>query len=150
MIRDMKRLDIPSLIMLGAEMHKESTYKHLDFDPVKLWALGDQILANPDSYCAFVAEKDGEIIGLIIGYAVPHFFGNDLMSGDLAVYVDAAHRKGMTGARLVKAYLDWCDGKGVKCPMLGVSAGISSDKVGRLYERLGLTDKYQIYRRPML
>ena len=148
MIRNMAFADIPVLIALGAEMHEESVYRNLDFDPLKLWHLGDQIMANPDTHCAFVYEKDGEIIGFVAGYAMPHFFGNDLTSGDFAVYVDRRHRNGMVGVKLIKKYIQWCDTMGVKEPMLGVSAGITPERTGKLYERLGFTRKYLIYKRP--
>lgn len=147
MIRDMTALDIPEMIGLGAEMHQESRYRNLDFNPARLIALGDAILANPKMYCAKVAEIDGLIVGMAIGYAVPHFFGDDLTSGDLAVYVDKAHRNGMIGVRLIKALDQWATDRGVREPVLGVSAGINPERVGALYERLGYTEKYMIYKK---
>jgi GNAT superfamily N-acetyltransferase len=100
------------------------------FDPEKLRGLGETILGDPDSWLALVAERDSEIIGFCIGYVAPHFFGNDLTSGDLAIYVVPEHRGGTTGARLVKLYTGWCEAKGVKEPLLGVSAGITPDRMG--------------------
>ena len=147
-IRNMTARDMPEMIGLGAEMHQESRYKNLDFNPARLIALGDAILANPEMYCAKVAEVDGLIVGMIIGYAVPHFFGEDFTSGDLAVYVDKVYRKGMIGVRLIKAYDEWCTNRGVREPVLGVSAGINPERVGALYERLGYTEKYVIYKKP--
>jgi GNAT superfamily N-acetyltransferase len=139
--------DIPALLVLGAAMHKESRYAKLDFDPEKLRGLGETILGDPDSWLAVVAERDSEIIGFCIGYVAPHFFGNDLTSGDLAIYVVPEHRGGTIGARLVKLYTGWCEAKGVKEPLLGVSAGITPERTGRLYERLGYTEKYIIYKK---
>ena len=148
MIRPMTAQDIPALLVLGAEMHKESRYANLDFDPQKLWQLGETMLGNPDSWLALVVERDGDITGFCCGYVAPHFFGNDLTSGDLAIYVVPDHRGGMMGARLVKAYDAWCSEKGVSEPLLGVSAGIKPDRIGQLYERLGYTEKYTIYKKP--
>ena len=147
MIRPMTAQDIPVLIGMGAAMHGESRYAKLDFDPEKLRGLGETILGDPDSWLALVAERDSEIIGFCIGYVAPHFFGNDLTSGDLAIYVMPEHRGGTIGARLVKLYTGWCEAKGVKEPLLGVSAGITPERTGRLYERLGYTEKYIIYKK---
>tara|TARA_R110002124_G_scaffold233794_1_gene399131 strand:- start:42 stop:488 length:447 start_codon:yes stop_codon:yes gene_type:complete len=141
--------DIPVLLVLGAEMHKESRYANLDFDPQKLWELGETMLGNPDSWLALVAERDGDIIGFCCGYVAPHFFGNELTSGDLAIYVVPRHRGGTIGARLVKKYTAWCEAQGVREPLLGVSAGITPDRTGQLYERLGYTEKYTIYKKPI-
>ena len=66
---------------------------------------------NLIGWLCLVAERDSEIIGFCIGYVAPHFFGNDLTSGDLAIYVVPEHRGGMMGARLVKAYDAWCSEK---------------------------------------
>ena len=141
--------DIPVLIGMGEAMHGESRYAKLDFDPGKLSLLGETMLGNPDSWLAVVVERDGEIIGFCCGYVAPHFFGNDLTSGDLAIYVVPRHRGGTIGARLVKLYTDWCEARGVKEPLLGISAGITPQRTGKLYERLGYTDKYIIYKKPM-
>ena len=147
MIRPMTAQDIPALLVLGAAMHGESRYANLDFDPQKLWQLGETMLGNPDSWLAVVVERDGCIVGFCFGYVAPHFFGNDLTSGDLAIYVVPEHRGGTIGARLVKLYTSWCEAKGVKEPLLGVSAGITPERTGRLYERLGYTEKYIIYKK---
>ena len=148
MIRPMTAQDIPVLIVLGAEMHKESRYANLDFDPQKLWQLGETMLGNPDSWLALVVERDGDITGFCCGYVAPHFFGNELTSGDLAIYLVPEHRGGTIGARLVKKYTAWCEARGVREPLLGVSAGITPDRTGQLYERLGYTEKYTIYKKP--
>jgi GNAT superfamily N-acetyltransferase len=139
--------DIPALLVLGAAMHGESRYAKLDFDSEKLRLLGETMLGDPDSWLALVAERDSEIIGFCIGYVAPHFFGNDLTSGDLAIYVVPEHRGGTIGARLVKLYTSWCEARGVQEPLLGVSAGITPERTGRLYERLGYTDQYIIYKK---
>tara|TARA_R110000744_G_scaffold37442_1_gene85800 strand:- start:39 stop:479 length:441 start_codon:yes stop_codon:yes gene_type:complete len=145
----MVAMDIPVMISLGAEMHRESRYSNLDFDPARLWALGDQIMANPESYLSAVYEKDGEMVGFVIAFATPHFFGNDLTSGDFAIYVLPEHRQGMVGVKLIKKYSKWCEDRGVKEPMLGVSAGIRPDRIGELYKRLGYTETYTIYKKPL-
>tara|TARA_R110000851_G_scaffold288407_2_gene442474 strand:- start:897 stop:1352 length:456 start_codon:yes stop_codon:yes gene_type:complete len=148
MIRDMVASDIPVMITLGAEMHKESRFANLDFDTSRLWSLGEVILASPDVYKAAVYEQNNEIIGFCVGYVAPHFFGNDLTSGDVAIYVLPEHRKGMVGVKLIKTYDEWCVRKGVKEPLLGVSAGITPERIGKLYKRLGYTETYTIYKKP--
>jgi GNAT superfamily N-acetyltransferase len=148
MIRKMVISDIPLMISLGAEMHQESRYSNLDFDPNRLWSLGEQIIKTPDNYLAAVYEKNNKIVGFCVGYVAPHFFGNDLTSGDFAIYVLPEHRKGMVGVKLIKTYDEWCVAKGVKEPMLGVSAGITPERIGKLYKRMGYTETYTIYKKP--
>ena len=149
MIRRMTAQDIPALIALGEAMHKESRYSSLDFSADKLRELGRTILAKPNEWLALVSDRGGEIIGFCLGFVCPHFFGNDLTSGDLAVYVTLEHRGGMAGVALVKEYDAWCLKMGVREPLLGVSAGITPERTGQLYERLGYTEKYIIYKKPI-
>lgn len=145
MIRPYAATDLDRVLELGAMMHAESRYAALDFDPDKLVDLSDAVMTNP-AYLCLVAEEDGDVVGLIVGYVMPHWFGNDLTSGDLAVYVAPEHRKGMIGVKLVKAYTEWTRSKGVKEPMLGVSAGITPERIGALYKRLGYTETYIVYK----
>jgi len=147
MIRPVSNRDIPQCVLLGAAMHKESRYAHLDFSVPKVVNMIETIITS-DDWCGFVAEKDHNLIGFAAGYVMPHFFGDDLTSGDLAIYVSKVHRGGMLGVKLVKAYVAWCEAKGVKEPMLGVSAGITPERTGQLYERMGFTEKYCIYKKP--
>ena len=149
MIRRMRMQDVSLLISLGADMHKESRYAHLDFDPVKLLDLASQLLADPDTHLALVYVVEDTAVGFCAAYVVEHFFGHDLTSGDFAIYVLPEHRKGMAGIKLIKSYLKWCESKGVKEPLLGVSAGIIPDRIGKLYEHLGFTEKYIVYKRPL-
>lgn len=147
MIRDFTMLDAPKVISLGKQMHEESVYSNLDFDPLRVLELAEQVVNNPQMFMAKVFD-DGEIKGFVAAYVSPHFFGNDLTSGDFAVYVLPEFRKGLIGVKLIKSYIEWCDQKGVKEPLLGVSAGINEEKIGKLYRKLGFTKEYRIYKRP--
>jgi len=149
LIRPMTMQDVPVLIAIGARMHQESTYSNLDYSPKKLMGLAEIITNNPDEYMCAVLEKNKEIIGFCVGFVTPHFFGHDLTSGDLLIYVLPEFRTGIHGVRLVRAYDEWCTEKGVKEPLLGVSAGITPERVGALYERMGYTEKYTIYKKPI-
>ena len=139
--------DVVSVIDLGKMMHEESIYADLDFDPARLLELAHHVIPSTE-YLTLVAEKDGQIVGLCVAYATPHFFGNDLTAGDMAIYMHPDHRRGLLGVHLVKHYISWCDMKGVKHPMLGVSAGIKPERVGKLYRKLGFTTEYVVYKRP--
>lgn len=145
-IRPMMMKDAPQIVSMASDMHQESTYKNLDFDPVKLIDIVEMVCCEPE-YFAFIYD-DGEIKGLAVGYVMEHFFGHDLTSGDLAIYVKPEHRRGRVGVDLVVAYREQCLKLGVKEPLLGVSAGINPERIGKLYQRLGFTEKYTIYKMP--
>ena len=119
-------------------MHKESSFRDLDWDPKKLEDLGLNFILFPNDYCCFVAKNSfGGIIGFIIGMINEFYFGHDLVAEDLLLYVPQNKRGGKAAIRLVRAYEEWATAKGARRIMLGVSTEINTEQVVRLYERLG-------------
>lgn len=127
--------DIPALIKLGAKMHKESPkFKGSDYSEEKCAQLGAQLVEQGG---IFLAEVDEEPIGMLLGMVVPHFFGNDLISTDLVVFVEPAHRGGTLVVRLIKKYETWAISMGAKHINFGISTEIEAERTAKLYERLG-------------
>lgn len=145
MIRDMAAADIPLMIELGARMHLESEYSEFNYNPDKCAELGEQIIAS-DNYCGFVSEVDGEIQGMFIGCAWEHYFSNAVLSTDFLLYVSPDHRGGMTGIRLMKAYIAWAKHRKVNDVRLGETAGIDPDTIAKLYAKLGFKKYGTIYK----
>jgi len=55
----------------------------------------------------FVAEKEGEVIGLIAGMLVPHIYNQNLMTlTQMFWWVKPEYRHGKTGLRLLNAYTE--------------------------------------------
>ena len=98
-------------------------------------------------YCVFV---DDDVNGVIIGYATEYFFSHEMMAGDISFYIKPEKRGGILAARLIKAFTDWAHSMGAKRPMVGVSTGISPEMTGKLYERMGYTEKFAVYRKPAI
>jgi GNAT superfamily N-acetyltransferase len=145
MIREMTEQDIPRMIELGARMHLESEYKDFNYSTQKTYKLGHTIIDSNDM-CGFVSEVDGEIKGMFIGAKWEHYFSDATISGDLLLYVDPDHRGGMTGIRLIKAYLSWAKGLGVDDIRLGETAGIDREAIAKLYAKLGFINYGTIYK----
>ena len=146
MIRLIEKKDIPSLVLIAKDMHGESVYSHLDFSVESVVELCEFIIDNPETQLGLVVIKDGSVVGFAGGFVCRHTFGNDLTSGDYGIYLNKEHRKGMAGVKLIKSYTSWALSKGVKEPMLGISAGINDDRAGRLYTRLGYKTKFTVYK----
>lgn len=126
--------DIPAMVALGREMHKESPrFKGMDYSDEKLMSLGHSIA---DQGGMFIAEYDGKIIGMMVGFVSEHFFGHDLMANDLAFYVDKEHRGGTIGFRLLRKFEAWAKLNGAKVVTLGISTGIEAKRTGELYRRM--------------
>lgn len=146
-IREMTEGDLHVVTDLGLDMHKESWFSEFDFDITKAQTIWHRKVAQPDRWCLFVAEENDKIIGVFAGFANEHFFGNDLVSGDLILYVDPQHRGGTAAPRLIQAYEKWARSVGVKEIHIGVATGVNVERTARLFEKLGFGDRAYVFRK---
>lgn len=135
-VRTMTRQDVPAIIGLGFDMHQESCYRDLDYDPEKIGKLCLQIV-DDGSKLALVATKDGQIVGMLGAYITEHFFGSDKTAGDYVVYVRPEHRGSTAFIRLVRAYVAWAKDRGAKDIFVRQSTGMNINAIGDLYTRIG-------------
>ena len=127
--------DIPPLIKMGKLMRDESPrFRMMDYDEQKCEVLC-QALVNQGGL--FIAERDGEPVGMVLGAVTPHFFGNDLMASDFVVYIHPDHRGGSLVVRMLKKFEAWAFSLGAKVVSFGVSTEIDAERTIELYKRLG-------------
>jgi len=130
--------DLPALIDLGRRMHQESPrFSRLSFNDEKVRNLLMMATVSPN-YCLLVADNDGELMGGFAGFIAAHWFSDDLVASDLALFVQPGRRGGMAGARLVKAFIAWAHDHGAKQTNLGISTGVSVEETAQLYSAIGL------------
>ncbi len=147
MIRPMSPADVAQCIAFGKEMHDESYFKDMDFSEEKLQQLWHLITLKPDAFCAFVAEKEERIIGLFIGVCQEHWFGNDKVSCDLALFVTKEERGGTAAVRLIKAYEQWARDVGAAEIHIGTSTNVNSERITKLFEKMGFGNKAFYFRK---
>lgn len=124
--------DIAQLVALGRAMHAESRYADLPFDEGVLATTLTQMLADQFVY---VVERDGVLLGGMVGCLYPSWFGPGLMASDLALFVASDRRGGMAAAQLVAAFKAWAaamDALEVTC---GVTTGVHEAATDKLYRR---------------
>jgi len=62
---------------------------------------------------AFVAEVDGKVVGMLCAVLTPVWYAPSHKAAvELVWWVDPAHRKGMSGIRLVQAFEKWAKEQG--------------------------------------
>jgi GNAT superfamily N-acetyltransferase len=125
MIRHATHSDINALLPLAAAMHAESRFHALDFDQNKMRALFEHLV--------------------LAGGLAQDFFGNTVAAFEYGVYVAPTRRGSMDGVRLVKTYLAWARGRGAVYINMGVTTGVTTDRTGALYERLGARKVGDLY-----
>ena len=119
-------------------MHAESKYRCYNFDPLKLANTISELIEARKGI-ALVAVVQGKIVGGLIGYLAEHYFGNDLAAYGLALFIDADHRNGMVGPRLIKQYVEHAREKGASEIVFANTTRYEMERVGRLFLRLGFS-----------
>lgn len=121
---------------LGASMHAESSYNSYRFDPAKVKQTLEDII-NSDIGIPIVAERDGVLIGGMVGLLVSHYFGPDKVAIDYALFIAQEERRGRLGLKILKAWIEEAKSLGADQISIANSTGVEIDKVKALYEFVG-------------
>lgn len=132
MIRNAIESDIPKLVEMGRRFNAETSYKHVTYSPERVEATCRLMMTNG---FLVVAEKDGEVVGVMMGDVLTPWYTTDRMGFDYCLYIYPEHRNGMIAIRMIKRFEDWCIGMGATQIRPAVATG--NPNGGRLYEALG-------------
>ena len=133
-VADKKHVD--ALASLGQEMHAESSYSKLEFDPKRVFETFDWYL-NDDNRTAIVAWKGDTPVGLYAGYVSKYYFSNDTVANDIAWFVTKGMRGTRVGLRLLDKFEEWALSKGVKEVRIGYSTDINPKAFNSLMDKRG-------------
>lgn len=138
MIRPAVLNDVPAIIALGEHVIQRSPLLHSKIDPLKARKAIFQTIHNK-SHLALVAEKDGVVVGCLLGLVVDYWYSKDRYATDLAFYVDSQH--GDVAPWLMKRFIKWARAqKNVVDVLMGISTGLDKQgDAGRMYEKLGFS-----------
>jgi|TARA_R110002167_G_scaffold300405_2_gene504736 GNAT superfamily N-acetyltransferase len=109
-------------------------FREANFDDVKA---SKEVMTAVGYGGVFIAEEDGNFVGMLCGGIRDTWFGADLMGYDLFVYVAPSHRGGLALYFLVRRFEEWCWENGADTIDLGVITGIHPDKTIKAYGKLG-------------
>ncbi len=132
MIRDATEADIPVMIEIGKNLASSTTYKSVNYSVERIETTIRTLMAF--GFCV-VAEKDGEVVGGMMGDVYTPWYSNDRMGIDYTLYIEPEHRNGLLAVKMVKKFEQWCISMGAKQIRPGIGTG---DKNAiRLYKALG-------------
>lgn len=132
MIRNATLEDIPRIVEMGQQLAAASTYRAVEYAPDRVEATC-KLLIN--SGFLVVAEKEGCVVGAMLGDVYTPWYTNDRMGIDYSLYIEPEHRNGLLAVKMIKRFEEWCIGMGAKQIRPGVGTG--DKNVGRLYRALG-------------
>lgn len=138
MIRRAISIDIPALVELGRAMHAESpTHSRLSFNPAKVAQLLASMISKPLTALVLVSETNDVIEGAALAHIEEHWFSNDLVAQEMAVYVVPEKRGTLRAARLVVGIDAWARAMGARMLQAGCTTGVAVNRTIELYEHLG-------------
>lgn len=132
-IRKAVAADAPDLLDLAREMHRNSTYKWLDFDDGKVLRMYSTLAQT--GYLR-VAVVQGKIAGAMAAYMTEYFFGKDKLAQELGLYVRQERRGGMAAIKLVRDMVKWAYTEGAKEIVAGTTA-VLDPRIALIYTRVG-------------
>ena len=124
---------------------KETVLKALpgqQFEEDKIEVLFEKALTDED-YTGIVLLIDNEICGYILGYVTEHYFHSKKIAYCMSIYVKEDNRA--YGLEMLRSFEAW--GKYKKADVLSISTftNLSPENLGKLYNRLGYTQKEVVY-----
>ena len=128
------RADLDTMVAMGREFLATVYPQRLADNPDALRALGEQLLARPDSVL-FVAEvPHAGVVGMIGMMVYPHPMSGERVASELFWWMDPAHR-GAGGVWLLRQAEAWAQVQGAE--LLQMIA--PNRDVAAFYERIGFT-----------
>lgn len=146
LIRDAHELDAVQILPM-MERYWQEMPEHLRGEfRLDCAAEGFIHLFNLPGRVGLVAVQDGKLIGLFVGVVAPvHWWNQEKHGIDLILYVLPEHRGSTAAVKLLKAWEDCAKASGAKSVRISVASGFSTERTGRLYERLGYTQLGSLY-----
>ena len=138
--------DLPQIMRLAKEMHAETSFKTLSFDEAKAATEIMSCLMNPNMFVC-VAERDGNLVGIVAAYLSAPYFSEDRVVYDHIWYVGKEARGTPVGPRLLKLLTEWAGLCRAKAVFVTLGSDVSQERVGKLVERLGYSRLGGYYRK---
>lgn len=132
--------DVEEIIAMADDFH--STHRpELDFEPDKIREHGRQLMADYTrrTYNAFVAIKDNEYVGFLVGTCTPYFFNYSVSASQELLYVKPEYRSLTPLKKLLQVFANWAELNGA----LEIYTGVSvhelerADRVSNMFSYLG-------------
>lgn len=140
MIRFATLADIPAIVEMARELARESPkYSQHGFNADKTRALAERLTTAPAGACMLVAERAGQVIGMMALAVVERFISDGAFVTDVTLFIRPEHRGGFAFARLVDAAEKWARDQGVQDVCFGVSTQVHAERTVCAYQRKGYT-----------
>lgn len=150
-VRPLQQKDIDQAVEIARQMVGEGDgYKGIPFEPSAARGWFFAALETPDNVFCSVAEKDGGVVGGMLGCKGPILFSTALQGLELGLYLIPECRKGFTAVRLMNAFEQWAKQQGCSIVQTGVTIGINNHTAAELYRRRGYREVGPVFRKEVV
>lgn len=130
--------DLEQLLDISEQMHQEAPhFKNKKFDRSKMSKILLATKTHPNKMFLTYSKNNGVIEGGILGRISEQYFSDELVAGDMAMFVKPEHRGSILFVRLFKNFEKWSKDNKATSIVIGHTTGINMDKVQGMYTRLG-------------
>jgi GNAT superfamily N-acetyltransferase len=133
---ELTKKDANDLITLGREMHSESSFSKLQFNPRRVLETFNHYL-DDDNKAAFIARKGETPVGFYAGYVTKYYFSDETVASDIGWFVRKPFRGTRVGLRLLDVFEEWAEKKGASETRIGFSTNINPEAFDRLMKKRG-------------
>ena len=136
MIREAAETDLDAIAEMGVKFSAYTAYaQHMNPTKEQLFNAFKTLIEIGK---IFVAEIDGKVVGFIACLVHPSWFSQTtLIAMEMAWWIEEAHRGGVSGIRLVKAYEEWAKQMGASFICMSDLMSDGNAGLGNMLERLG-------------
>lgn len=133
--------DVPVLVELGERLRRESLTWWPPADPEFIAAIAR---AAPKEVIGWIAETQRPV-GMLVAHAAHMIHSPAPIARSALFYVEPEHRGSRAALLLVRAFQIWARKTGARKAIIDASCGISEERTGRFYERMGFTYMGRLY-----
>jgi GNAT superfamily N-acetyltransferase len=148
MIRPLSIHDIPAMMPLAHEMHRNGVYAGYELDEGQTEHILQALIEHPDVF-TMGAFKGDELIGAMLGEIVRDLWVKVTIAIDHIFYIGEEHRGSADGVKLIRLFEQWALQKGADVVRPVVYAGIDNEKVGTMIERMGYAVAGGVYKKEL-
>lgn len=132
--------DIHAVTDFGVEVLNLDPYENLAISRVKVYSMVTECISSSSNF-AWLAEKDGKIVGAVGALVHPMMF----YEGSQATVVQFFCTSPGDGIKLLRKFMSWVESRRA-IKMTCFSLEVNADpRIGKLLNRLGLSSELPVY-----
>ena len=137
-IRFAQKEDVPEVLDMCKALFAESRFRHYAFSDAKVIAAIESMLVNEPAACILLAQRsDGDLAGMLAGYATEFFFCTGVVVQDRLFYVKPEYRGSPAAIKLLLAFRQWAEQRSADELCINMSVAIDMARFNKLMTHLG-------------